>query len=548
MVAQIRNYQQLNFRSKKTTGLRKFKPRQNFIDRQVIITGKPAEIDSIVGKVKQTLSTIPDIDIDADPWDSIVLNDDMEIRLYDIGPDESESAVWKVVEEIYSQAAADKIIVFADPNFITRDYANGQSGGVAGGSGGNTGGEAAGEAFRNHWAFKEQNGVDKNNVISWGISLESDEGRPTQEGAGVNIVILDTVDQRIISDVDKLADPDYAQDLGNVQPVEISRRDAEVTQTGRWTVDELAALNTLRLGFAAVSLTTPMEIVDERLGVDAHDVREHGVFVAGLAQRVAPQAELYLARVLDDHGHGDLFSLLQALHDLSGQLASTDMVLNLSLGAAVSVDAMIRAGVWDAVRDLYIATHENVTGTMMDLLDDLLKKYLYIPSLRMLVKRLHDAGVVIIAAAGNESANTYGHRPSQIPARYPEVIGVAASGKNGLISCFSNEGDVQAPGGSATGPGCDMRNLGQFCECQGDCRDYALISIVPRDSDNHSGFAYWRGTSFAAPMVSGLAALIIEKHKTLHGSAPTPAQVKAWIIDNAPKRVINVRDTLNAIL
>ena len=113
------------------------------------------------------------------------------------------------------------------------------------------------------------------------------------------------------------------------------------------------------------------------------------------------------------------------------------------------------------------------------------------------------------------------------------MIGVGASTVDNKRSCYSNEGILAAPGGN----GVDLDNKpanntlgpdgkpiclvpGQISStprqlptatdpwtCEGD-ETLCVVSLVWRNSKPQ--FAYWVGTSFATPMVSGLAALAIE--------------------------------------
>jgi hypothetical protein len=90
-------------------------------------------------------------------------------------------------------------------------------------------------------------------------------------------------------------------------------------------------------------------------------------------------------------------------------------------------------------------------------------------------------GIIVVAAAGNENSEA----PPQFPSSDSGVLAVAAVDSTGHKAMFSNFGshvDVTAPGEH-------------------------LISSFPGQSEND--YAMWSGTSFAAPLASAEAALIL---------------------------------------
>ncbi|MBI4668772.1 MAG: S8 family peptidase [Elusimicrobia bacterium] len=201
------------------------------------------------------------------------------------------------------------------------------------------------------------------------------------------------------------------------------------------------------------STTTPTADIEDGLG--------HGTHVNGIIAAMnnatgvvgaAPNASLYQSKVFGSSGYTSI-SIVIAGVDYCASIGA--QVINMSLGSSRKNDA-----------------------------------------LELAIKKAHAAGIVIVAAAGND----YG-RPVSYPAAYPEVIAVSASNINNALADFSSKGpevDVIAPGDDilSTFKGGVYRELS--------------------------------GTSMASPHVAGVAALILSRN-----SALSNVQVKSIIEETA---------------
>ena len=174
---------------------------------------------------------------------------------------------------------------------------------------------------------------------------------------------------------------------------------------------------------------------------DYMDRYGHGTYVAGLIAGcdngigiigVAPKAQLIAVKVIGDNGAGSPQTIVQGIEYCIEEKVD---IISMSLGTRFDPG----------------------------------------PQLHHVIREARKAGIIIVAASGNESSYC------GWPARYEEVIAVGAIDSKGQKASFSNMGyelDVSAPG-------------------------VGILSTYP-----NGAYAVLSGTSMATPIVSGVIALI----------------------------------------
>lgn len=189
----------------------------------------------------------------------------------------------------------------------------------------------------------------------------------------------------------------------------------------------------------------------------------HGSHVAGIIAGVdngqgivgvAPHAELHIAKILGDNGSGDINAIIQGIR---WAIAQGVDVINMSLGTSV-----------EPPQELHNA-----------------------------IKEATNAGIVIIAATGNEDSAVCW------PAKFPETIAVSAIDNHLQKAYFSNHGienEICAPG----------------------------VDILSTYKDG--GYAKLSGTSMATPIITGAAALFISDFKRKFGRRPSVEEVHSALL------------------
>lgn len=426
-----------------------------YVENQVVLTGAPNMIE-LVAKIVGL----------GDLKDRFDLDGQTAVYLYNTA---------KTVQQVTCEAnmVGPSYNVWADPNYhlSPAQWIGGgspwtQNGNWVGNQPGGGQGSATGREFREQWAFGPR-GIRllNGNGMRWGQEM----------GKGTRIAIFDTSPFSETKWIDNKCDHCSIQSLTDGASVFAG---VSMTLTVWHQIDLIPAPTC-----PGTSRNDPA-----RRSLESQDISNHGLFIAGLAHAVAPASEIYLVRVLEDDGCGTLYQIVKGIHVFAQEI----------LGAAGTLHGTIL--------NLSLGVHKTDRDTDFGLPGN-------IASLEAVLDWASDQGAIIVAAAGNDSYETPAKDPRvmELPAGYPFVAGVAASSSLRARGCFSNANeaadplDVAAPGGDGL-----YLDTKQPCAVP-DCTKNSVFCLISMIYKPEPGYAYWVGTSFAAPLYSGQRALLFER-------------------------------------
>ncbi len=296
-------------------------------------------------------------------------------------------------------------------------------------------------------------------------------------------------------------------------------------------------------------------------------ISDHGLFIAGIVRDIAPDANIECIRVLNDLCVGDMETLLGALTKIYHRVLSTNPITNQPgdlFGKPVVINLSLVIPTDVQARNSGITLTTTTPGAPISGFDNILPE-----ALNQILQSLADAGVIIVASAGNEGdgrgmpASTIRPNalyPASLSDTIENIIAVGAVTKNGVASsysCYPGLHSISAWGGELpaagevvpTNPGDPGSDNPQVTFSDAPIGIYSSILYPPLSAvtadppeqyytpPNQSGWAYWIGTSFATPIVSAVAARILQWKQqtgktdtvyTLLKSLIPPAQVAHW--------------------
>jgi hypothetical protein len=248
-----------------------------------------------------------------------------------------------------------------------------------------------------------------------------------------------------------------------------------------------------------------------------HDYKmtDHGLFAAGIIHTIAPCTQIYLVEVLNEYGVGDLDSIvwglnfvIQHIQDNKDRrvIVNGSLILELPIGQQHCRTIPV---VDNCFPDLFTELDRQFEELICSQIE---KDSKWLEKQRLSLEAPCDAILDlksrVIAAAGND------HRPGQnvapfarYPAAFESVQGVGALPKNlpkrngkYRTASYSNQADAPRKIGITT-------LGGEEGEGQGVLGLY--LGKFPCGEPNCTKWAWWSGTSFATPVVTGITAAIL---------------------------------------
>jgi len=386
---------------------------------------------------------------------------------------------------------------------------------------------------------------DKGKPGMWKMNFAFPNGEPLQgkTGEGVVVFVLDTLPpSQTLKNLSQPDAPDYIKRNVLLQNM----------ITGIKSEKSIAEASAINYNY---NFKVPGEQDTAKTGKDVYGrlvgfpMRDHGLSIAGIIRDLAPAAQIECIRVLNDHGVGDTNTLFQALDYIQGRvntdLAKKPVIVNMSLVVVPPKSDWYRFK-WDANPKPLQRILKGLAARM---------------------ESLASQGVVFVASAGNDSdPRDTMMNPLEVRfgPRYPAgflykdkehsvfdgpivttMIPVGAVSKQGQPPVYSNHpgpDGIGAYGGDLPQPkpwipsaiahinaDVDKSGIDAICGVFTSGAYPALsahdhypplspdLPDVPRSDypqyqiPQPSSWAFWSGTSFATPIISALAALVLDK-------------------------------------
>jgi serine protease AprX len=276
-------------------------------------------------------------------------------------------------------------------------------------------------------------------------------------------------------------------------------------------------------------------VIDSGVAPAADDLSDHSVTGA---QRIDRFVDFVHGREApyDDYGHGTHVAGIIAGNGFDSSGARSGLAPGSRLVVLKALDRFGRGRISDVIAALdYAVEHRsdlNIRAINLSVAAGVYESYDVDP-LTIATKRAVDAGMVVVAAAGNAGQDAQGRRQYgaiAAPGNAPWVVTVGASSHMGTvdraddtIAAFSSRGPTAVDRGAKpdlVAPGVGIESLSApHSLLYKSMSAYLLSGTVPTP---YLPYLSLSGTSMAAPVVTGTVALMLQANPSL-----TPNAVKA---------------------
>lgn len=216
-------------------------------------------------------------------------------------------------------------------------------------------------------------------------------------------------------------------------------------------------------------------------GIDDSHPEIAGRISAAYEFDIAARQTRKLAQSVDTHGHGT---------HVAGLICGK--TVGVAPGAKVMNGILIPGG-HGSLANFVMALEWAALQTEVQIVNISAGIRGWVDGMQSVISDLLLVGVLPVVAIGNEGRNQ-----TRSPGNYSQVVSVGAVNQNGKVSSFSSGGSIVTP----------------------ERQQYYVPDVVVPGEGVFScvmggGYEAWNGTSMATPIVSGLAALLIERYPDL---------------------------------
>ena len=244
-----------------------------------------------------------------------------------------------------------------------------------------------------------------------------------------------------------------------------------------------------------------------------YEMADHGLFAAGIVHTIAPKATIHLIEVLNPFGVGDLETIARGLEKAYNVIRKPDRRLVVNCSLMLDLPLQLKHCYAKSASDPEHAFERRILG-MVNRGPKSPDGKRQVFALKAMCDRLGDVGRQAIAAAGNdwrEKSDRLSAPTTRYPAAFSRTVGVGALPKDSKpdratgkyeASSYSNLADKPPETGIMTlggEPGEEQGGLGLY------------LGQFPGCEENCTKWAWWAGTSFATPILTGAIAAVLSK-------------------------------------